>query len=487
MIDNYHFGRLVIIGDVMVDRYISGAVKRLSPEAPVPVLERSGCASVAGGAANVAANAAALGCQITLIGVVGDDENAESLRHVLDANENIDTTQLVTEPDWSTISKTRVLSGQHQLVRIDDERIITFTNATQDKLIARTCAALEHADVLVCSDYAKGVLTDRVLRAIIDAARARDIPVIIDPKRDDFSAYLGATLVTPNSHEAAVAAGFSSLQSDEEVVRAAEIISTQFGGDVLLTRSERGMTLWQRNGVTRHEAPYKSEVFDVSGAGDTVLAAVAAVLSAGHDLETATVIATAAASIAVSKLGTSIVSRRELNQKLVADTIGFDGVADLVTARSVVEDWRLHGARIAFTNGCFDLLHPGHIALIRAAASEGDKLVVGLNSDCSISRLKGAKRPIQSQEARAGVMSALRDVDLVVVFEEDTPLELIKALRPDIVIKGADYQENEVVGGDFVKAYGGKVVLARLIEGCSTTDLIARSNLSLEKDQHPDD
>lgn len=487
MIDNYHFGRLVVAGDVMVDRYISGAVKRLSPEAPVPVLLRSGCASIAGGAANVAANAAALGCQITLIGVVGDDENADNLRDVLRVKSNIDTSQLVTEAGWSTISKTRVLSGQHQLVRIDDERVVTFSDATQDELIKRTSAALENADVLVCSDYAKGVLTDRVLRAMIAAAQARSIPIIIDPKRVDFSAYRGATLVTPNSHEAAAAAGLTVLQSDADAERAAAAISAQFGGDVLLTRSEKGMTLWQRNGVIRHEAVFKSEVFDVSGAGDTVLAAVAAVLSAGHDLETATVIATAAASIAVSKLGTSMVSRRELNQKLVADTLGFDGVADLATARGVVEDWRLHGARIAFTNGCFDLLHPGHIALIRAASMEGDKLVVGLNSDDSIRRLKGAARPVQPQEARAAVMSALRDVDLVVIFEEDTPQKLIETLRPDTIIKGADYRKDEVVGGDFVKSYGGHVVLAKIIDGCSTTDLIARSGQSASKASSSDD
>lgn len=474
MIDSYTFGRLVIIGDVMVDQYISGNVRRISPEAPVPVLVRSGCSSVPGGAANVAANAAALGCDISLIGVTGDDGHATTLHDLLRLFDKIDTSGLVSEPGWSTICKTRVLSGQHQLVRIDDERIINFSSQTRSELIARACTAIQKADVLVCSDYAKGVLSHEVLRAVIDAANQKGIPVIVDPKRTEFSAYRGATLVTPNRNEAAAASQRPGLRTDDEVAEAARIISAQFGGDVLLTRSEEGMTLWQRNGNIRHEAARKSEVFDVSGAGDTVLATVAAVLSAGQDIETATVIANAAASIAVSKLGTSVVSRYELNQKLVSETVGSDGVVDLPTSVQIINNWRLHGARIAFTNGCFDLLHPGHVALLRAASAEGDKLVVGLNSDASVRRLKGAQRPIQTEEARATVLSALRDVDLVIIFDEETPLRLIETLKPDTLVKGADYKEKDVVGGAFVKEHGGKVVLAKLLDGCSTSNLVKR-------------
>ncbi|MFT8952946.1 MULTISPECIES: D-glycero-beta-D-manno-heptose-7-phosphate kinase [unclassified Gluconobacter] len=473
MIENFLFKKIVVVGDVLLDRYITGAVNRISPEAPVPVVLRSGGSNVPGGAANVAVNAAALGCPVNLIGVVGRDENADTLRRSIASYADIDMSALVEVPNWPTISKTRVMSSNQQIVRIDEEVVVDFDADIKNAIIAATLRALEGASVLVCSDYAKGVLSPQVLSAIIEAAREKNIPVIVDPKSRDFSIYRGASLVTPNRAEAAQATGLF-LKTDDDVLRAASVLSGQFGGDVLLTRSEEGMTLWQRDGHVFHQSVRKSEVFDVSGAGDTVLATVAAVISAGHDLDTAVVMATLAASIAVGKVGTVAVSRDELSHALSKD-MGSDGrVASLEMAKSIVSNWRRHGASVVFTNGCFDLVHPGHVSLMRAAAAQGDKLVVGLNSDASVRRLKGETRPVQSEDARAMVVSALRDVDLVVIFDEDTPLHVIETLVPDVLVKGADYAEEDVVGGDVVKAAGGKVVLANLVDGCSTSNIVRK-------------
>lgn len=480
MIENFNFGRLVILGDLLLDQYILGSVGRISPEAPVPVLLKSHHRVAPGGAANVAVNAAALGCSVSLIGVVGADNTAQLLKQALSVWPDIDVQGVVTQHGWSTISKTRVLSGQQQILRIDEEKIIVFPDETEKKLIAACKKALNNADVLICSDYAKGVLSDIVLCAVIEYACACNIPVIVDPKRKDFSCYRGASLITPNRSEVAVATGLP-VRTDKEAEAAAQAASRQFGGDVLITRSEEGMTLWQRNGHVRHEVTHKSEVYDVSGAGDTVLATVASVLSAGQTIDTAIVIATVAASIAVSKLGTAFVSRSELNQKLKRNIQNTSVIMSREQAQILVQNWQKNGASVVFTNGCFDLVHPGHISLLHAAAQCGDKLVVGLNSDNSVQRLKGPTRPVQNEVARATVMSALRDVDLVVLFEEDTPIELIKMLKPNVLVKGADYTEDSVVGGSFVKELGGRVELIDLIDGCSTSNIVKKicdSNLS---------
>ena len=475
MIENFEFGRLVVIGDLLLDQYIYGAVERISPEAPVPVLRKTRQTAVPGGAANVAVNAAALGCSVSLIGVVGPDKNADTLRHALARWSGIGTQGLVVEPGWATISKMRVVSGHQQIVRIDDESIIDFSPATQNSLIDQTIAALDKADVLICSDYAKGVLSDGVLHAVIAHARSLNIPVIVDPKRKNFAAYRGATLVTPNRAEMAVASGLP-LQSDADIEQAASVVSHQFGGDVLVTRSEEGMTLWQRNGHIRHQLARKSEVYDVSGAGDAVVATIGSVLSAGQDMDTAIVIATVAASIAVSKPGTAAVTRAELAEELKEDNPDTGLIATWPQACAVVHRWRQHGASIVFTNGCFDLLHPGHVSLLHAAAQKGDKLVVAINSDASVRRLKGPTRPVQDEQARATVIRALRDVDMVVIFDQDTPLELITALQPDVLVKGADYTEETVVGADVVKRNGGRVELVSLVAECSTSNLVRKIN-----------
>ncbi|EHH67677.1 D-glycero-beta-D-manno-heptose-7-phosphate kinase [Gluconobacter morbifer] len=474
MIDDFRFGRVTVIGDLLLDQYISGSVSRISPEAPVPVVLHDDFRLVPGGAANVAVNAAALGAEVRLVGLVGEDDAARQLRAALQDRRGVRLEGIVSSPDWTTITKTRIVSGRQQIVRIDVEKILPLEKETRQALIRAAEEAIVESDVVVCSDYAKGVLDDDVLKAVIAAGRARGIPVIVDPKRPTFEAYRGATLITPNRLEAEQASGLP-VRTDAEVLQVAETLSGQFGGDVLVTRSEDGMTLWRRTGNATHVATRRTEVFDVSGAGDTVVATVAAVLSAGQPLETAVVIATAAASISVSKLGTAVVSREELTRELLQEIPESGALVPLQQAVRIVEDWHRHGAKVVFTNGCFDLLHPGHVALIQAAAREGDRLIVALNTDRSVSHLKGPSRPIQSEQARATVMGALRQVDLVVLFDEETPLETIRALQPDVLVKGADYTEDQVVGADVVKARGGRVVLAQLVAGQSTTRLVSET------------
>jgi len=478
MIKDFTFGRIAIIGDLLLDCYISGSVGRISPEAPVPVLLRATQTAVPGGAANVAMNAAALGARVSLVGLVGEDASAATLRDALNATPGIDAAGLVADPSWTTITKTRVISGRQQIVRIDDERPDTPADATRKALIAAAAQAIATSDVVICSDYAKGVLTDDVLAAILDHAKAHAVPVIVDPKRRDLAAYRGAFLLTPNRSELGQSTGLP-LRSDAEIEAAARAAFAQFGGHVLVRRSEEGMSLYRAGEPMVHAHAHRSEVYDVSGAGDTVVATVASVLSAGHDLETAMIIANTAASIVVSKLGTATVTRAELGAALdagmTADERTPGACLPLESAREQVTEWRQHGARIVFTNGCFDLLHPGHIALLRAAAREGDKLIVGLNSDASVRRLKGPTRPLQDEAARATVIGALRYVDMVVHFGEDTPLETIEALRPDVLVKGADYREDEVVGADVVKSHGGSVVLVDLVAGRSTSALVRKA------------
>jgi len=475
MLDKIEPGRIAVIGDVMVDRYITGSVNRISPEAPVPVLLHGTVRIVAGGAANVAANAAALGASVQLVGLVGEDAEARELAEVLGSYPSIDLGGLVADPSRPTVTKTRVMSGRQQIVRIDAESSNYPLPDIEAAIIAAGKAAIAEADIVVLSDYAKGVLTDAVIAALIGAAKARGVPVIVDPKRRTFEAYRGATLVTPNRRELFEATGLPD-ETDEQAALAAGAAARQFGGDVLVTRAEKGMTLWRQGGAVKHVPAEAQEVFDVSGAGDTALAALAVALASGQSPENAMVLANSAAAIAVSKLGTAVVTRAELLEAVAKSRLGPFPSGALATreeALAVVEGWRMRGEKVVFTNGCFDLLHPGHIALLEAASAEGDRLVVGLNTDASVKRLKGPSRPLQDENARARVMGALRAVDLVVLFDEDTPRELIEALRPDVLVKGSDYKPEEVVGAEFVIAHGGRLVLADLVAGRSTSSLVA--------------
>ena len=458
----------------MLDRYLGGKVERISPEAPVPVLLRKAEGSVAGGAANVAANAARLGAVVRLVSVVGDDEEGRRLAALLD--EAGVAFAPVIDPGRPTVSKTRVMSGVHQLLRVDREDPSPIGKGVEDAALEALERALVGAGALIVSDYAKGMLTDRVIGVALALARQAGASALVDPKRRDFSVYKGAALIKPNRAELVAATGLP-CDEDAEVERAARAVVAATGASLLVTRSEKGMSYVAPDGAAIHMPTRSKQVFDVSGAGDTVIATVAYGLAAGLPIEQTMRLANIAAGVVVSKPGTATVSLDEL--RAAAESHG-----DLPTAErgavsrddavAMREHWRREGLTVGFTNGCFDLIHPGHVAILSGAARHCDRLIVGLNSDASTARLKGSGRPVQNERSRAAVIGAMRSVDLVVVFEEDTPAELIAALAPDVLAKGADYAENEIVGADIVRAAGGRVVRVPLIDGQSTTGLIRR-------------
>jgi D-beta-D-heptose 7-phosphate kinase/D-beta-D-heptose 1-phosphate adenosyltransferase len=467
---------VVVIGDVMLDAYLQGHVSRISPEAPVPVVKHARDRFTAGGAANVALNAVALGASARLIGVVGDDQAADQLRAI--AEQAGVSCRLLGLKGGETTTKTRVLAGAHQVVRIDREGSNALSAEDEAALIALFEQALDQADAVIVSDYAKGCLPDAVLAAVFDRARKVGVPVFVDPKRPDFSAYRGAAYIKPNRSELAGATG-RRCDDDAAVGEAARQVLDQTGANLLVTRSEQGMAFYGVDGEAILLETEAAEVFDVSGAGDTVMAAFALGVASGLPVVRAMRLANTAASIVVSKAGTAVVSAAELRTVLNHQDQRDDHRDGLILsradARAVRGAWRDQGLSVGFTNGCFDLLHPGHVALLREAASHCDRLIVGLNSDASVRRLKGETRPIQSEGARAEVMAAIRHVDAVVLFEEDTPYELIAALEPDVLVKGADYQEHQIVGADLVRAKGGIIVRVELRAGHSTTGLVDRS------------
>lgn len=479
LIDQIAGTRVLVVGDVMLDHFVTGGVDRVSPEAPALILRVDDEHSMLGGAGNVAANIASLGGVAVLIGVVGNDAAADHLDALISSYDGSIENHLVRAPDAATTGKTRYIAGDRHLLRADREQI-GVSDATLDQLIE---SVREHADgcsAIVVSDYAKGVVVTPMMQATVEVARQRGIPLIADPKRRDFALYAGADVITPNRKELEFATGedCADLASCE---RAARQVMDATGAAILLTRSEEGVALFQKDADTWSEEARAKVVRDVSGAGDTVLAVCAVSLAAGSTLEDASHLANVAAALAVGKSGTACVTPDELNLALLhapdPDALSGKLVAK-ASAASLRDAWRVQGLRVGFTNGCFDLLHPGHIRLLAEARSTCDRLVVGLNTDESVRRLKGEERPIQTEVARAEVIGALRSVDLVVLFSEDTPLELIESLRPDVLIKGADYTVETVVGADLVQSWGGEVALIDLVPGQSSTRLIAASRLS---------
>jgi D-beta-D-heptose 7-phosphate kinase/D-beta-D-heptose 1-phosphate adenosyltransferase len=472
-----HFSnaRVVVVGDVILDRYVTGSAHRLSPEAPIPVLRPDSHRSTLGGAANVALNVATLGGETMLIGVIGDDAAGAEMTRLAQAADGI-ACQLVTAPGRPTTAKTRFMAGSHQLLRLDEEITEPLSEHVAAALLERFEAALDWADVVVLSDYAKGVLADAVLAAVLARTEARGCLVVADPKRPDFAAYRGATILTPNEHEVRLATRIDA-EHDAEADRAGRAALDATGGEaVLVTRSARGLTLVRRGFPAMHLPARAREVADVSGAGDTLVASLAVALGAGASLPDAAMLANLTAGISVGKQGTATVSNQELLGALhLEELVATDRkVATTEQAAVRVASWRANGMRVGFANGCFDLIHPGHIRLLTRARAACDRLIVALNTDASVKRLKGPTRPVQNETARATVMASLAPVDLVVLFEQETPLELIRALRPDVLVKGADYTVDQVVGGDLVRGWGGRVVLVDLHEGHSTTGTIKR-------------
>jgi len=474
--------RVAVVGDLMLDRFVIGTVERVSPEAPIPVLKVDRSTAMLGGAGNVLRNLAALGAQPRLVAAIGDDGPGGEVR-ALAGQAAADAAELIALPGRATSVKVRYLAGGQQLLRTDWEDTGALPDAAAERVVAAAEAALADAAALVLSDYGKGVLTARTTARLIQAARARGVPVIVDPKASDYAVYAGADLVTPNRAELARATGHdlpdaAGPDAEARIEAGARALIGRSGiAGVLATRGARGMTLVERaDAPARHLPAAAREVYDVSGAGDTVVAALAAARAGGLSLADAARIANVAAGIVVGKIGTAVARPDELLRALHAQRLlrAEGKVASRDTAVERVAAWHRGGLQVAFTNGCFDLLHPGHVSLLDQARACADRLIVGLNADASVRRLKGDGRPVQDATARAAVLASLASVDLVVPFEEDTPRALLAALKPDVLVKGADYTRATVVGADLVEGYGGRVVLAELAAGHSTTATLAR-------------
>jgi D-beta-D-heptose 7-phosphate kinase / D-beta-D-heptose 1-phosphate adenosyltransferase len=432
-----------------------------------------------GGAGNVARNVASLGARCIFVGLIGEDEAGARLKTALSKEALIESV-LVCDSTRPTTRKVRFVSDHFSthMLRADWELAQPAAGESEQKLIDAILPLLPRADIVLLSDYAKGVLTARVIRNVIDAARRLGKAVIVDPKSLNFAIYRGATLLTPNRKEFAEATR-SRADSQQSIAEAAQdAMQLADCQAILVTQSEQGMTLVPRKGEAIHVPAHPVKVRDVSGAGDTVVAAIAVVLAAGGEWETALRMANAAAAVAVSKKGTASVTSAELRRRILPHA--FLAAEEKIVAEGddldrQVLDWRKQGLRIGFTNGCFDILHPGHVKVLTAARAACDRLIVGLNSDASVRRLKGEGRPVQNERARAEVLAALEAVDLVAIFEEDTPIGLITAIRPSVLVKGGDYTREQVVGREIVEAHGGEVLLVDVLPGFSTTSLVDRA------------
>jgi D-beta-D-heptose 7-phosphate kinase / D-beta-D-heptose 1-phosphate adenosyltransferase len=465
--------RVLVVGDVMLDKYVFGEVGRISPEAPVPVVLATHHSEQPGGAGNVAMNLSRLGAKAHVIGFTGGDESERLLAARLESA-NIAYTFIASD-GFPTITKQRIVGGRQQMLRIDSERLGARPQRDYDRLIGTILEHLPGSDAVVLSDYAKGVLTPEVCKQVIQAARGLGIPVLVDPKSADFTRYTGATTICPNLGELAATAHLDGRDL-KALLDAAEAMIPSLDVDYLIaTLSEKGIALIRPG--SRFIAPALArQVFDVSGAGDTVIAVLALCLASGLNPETAVELANVAAGIVVGKVGTVPVEKHELLAALSPDLAlhAEDKVVSREELLTRVALWRANGERVVFTNGCFDLLHVGHITLLEQAHRFGDKLIVAINSDASVSSLKGPTRPIVGERERGRVLAALAAVDAVVVFGEPTPLELIIAIRPEVLVKGGDYDVSTVVGAQQVQSWGGQVKIVPIVEGYSTTQLIAR-------------
>lgn len=467
-------GTILAIGDVMLDVFTYGECTRISPEAPIPVLRVTREVCMLGGVGNVARNVAALGGNIILLAPIGDDADGNVLEELLEAEPRIEN-RLLRCRGRETTAKRRLIANAQQMLRVDKEQPLPLAAAEEEMLVEMALAALPGVTAVILSDYGKGTLTRSVIERVMAAATAAGKAVLVDPKSRDMARYAGATCITPNARELAEATGLPT-DTDEDVAAAARaVLATSGARYVLATRSDKGMSLVAQDGSALHIPARKRVVYDVSGAGDTVIGALALAVGSAIDWKTSAGLANFAAGVVVAKPGTATCSIEELEVEVadVALGLGTKLVAPPQAARLAAQ-WRRLGLRVGFTNGCFDLLHPGHVSLLKSAREGCDRLIVGLNSDDSVQRLKGPTRPLQNQASRAAVLAALAAVDLVVVFGEDTPIELIRSVRPSVLLKGADYSIDTVVGADLVIADGGEVKLIELVEGQSTTGIIAR-------------
>ncbi len=467
-------GRTVVVGDQMLDRYVRGAVRRISPEAPVPVLHKSGESSSAGGAANVALNLAGLDVDTAMVSVVGDDTAGGELCSSLDAA-GVSTSGVLRVAGRRTTVKTRILTDSQQLLRVDDEDTGSCDASTLETLLAAMDSHLDgHTNAVVLSDYRKGLLSEAVCQACIRLAGERDIRCFVDPKGPDYRKYRGADVITPNLAELELVTGVDRQDSDGLIRAGRQLIEDLDIGCLVLTRGADGLTCVVGSEVI-HSPAEAQEVFDVTGAGDTVVAAMAAARTAGLDWADTLRLANVAAGLVVRRIGAVAVTREELLDAFAvrgaprsASVLGRDELIERIGA------WRRRGDRIVFTNGCFDILHAGHLSYLTAAATEGERLVVAINSDASVRKLKGQGRPVNAELDRAALLASLKGVDAVTVFDEDTPLDLVLALRPDVLVKGADYAGKSIAGAAEVESWGGRVVLAPFVEGYSSTAVLKK-------------
>ncbi len=470
--------KVLIIGDVMLDRYIIGKIERISPEAPVPILQVKKQYHTLGGAGNVAANLAGLGCgKITLLGVYGNDPDGQLLRNILE-EKNIGHTLLVDD-SRPTITKTRIISKNQQILRIDEEKKHVISKQLRQKILSQVHNLADFCQAVVLSDYGKGVLEDaELVQEIIQFCRQKELSVFVDPKGKNWSKYSRATCITPNTVELSRVMG-EEVKNEQDELKEAQKARKKYCFDwVMLTRGAKGIYLsGPENYSMSIPAQEVKEVYDVSGAGDTVIATLTAAVASGLSFPEAAELANLAAGIVIGKIGTQPIIRSELISSILDKGSGFKGkIRNFDAAKFLISNWQNKGQKVVLTNGCFDLLHPGHIHLLHKAKVQGDRLIVALNSDSSVKRLKGNARPILAEKDRAIILAALDCVDLVVIFGEDTPLEVIKSLKPDVLAKGADYSLEEVVGRDMVESYGGKVILIDILNGYSTSQMTKKIN-----------
>ena len=469
--------KILIVGDLILDRYVEGNVDRISPEAPVPVLHKTHERDVLGGAANVANNINSLGAEAYLIGVLGNDVFADKFEKLAE-NSGINL-RAIRDPNRYTTVKTRLLGDRQQLLRVDSETRFDVDQNIQEITLDVISKLIQQMSALIISDYRKGMLSPSLLIKVIKLAKSYGIPVFVDPKGNESKFYSGADYIKPNRSELEA---LTKMRCDntEQVVAAAEYLSEKTDSHILVTLSKEGMILVGKNRTSYSLPTEAKEVFDVSGAGDTAIAAFVFALANGNSAESSMRLANIASGIAVSKIGTVAVSmqdiKAELDRRYNLKNSDNDKVIDIESAIKIRNIWRQQGFKVGFTNGCFDLIHPGHIALLSGASEVCDRLIVGLNSDASVARLKGPERPIQTEFGRAEVLRSIKYVDLVVIFREDTPLEMIKSIMPDVLIKGADYNLDDIVGADIVRSHGGDIITVPLRDGNSTTNLIKRSN-----------
>jgi D-beta-D-heptose 7-phosphate kinase/D-beta-D-heptose 1-phosphate adenosyltransferase len=463
----------------MVDRFVYGEVSRVSAEAPVPVLARAHELMMLGAAGNVARNVAALGGEVSLVGVVGGDAQANEAQRLVGEEAGVEG-YLVTDPDRPTTLKTRFVSGGQQLLRVDWEAVRPVTGEVEQRLIRTIRDAAKGAGAILLSDYGKGVVTEAVIAACREAAAEAGAKLVVDSKARSFARYGAVDMIKPNAAELAHATDLPTETDAQIGVALAQALELWEARAILVTRASKGISLAVRGEAVRHFPTAAREVFDASGAGDTTLAALGLALAADAPIEDAIAFAQLASGVAVGKVGTATVSPEEMVEAALSAHMA-PAEAKVATGQRMIEEvarWRAKGLKVGFTNGCFDILHKGHVAYLAQARAWCDRLIVGLNSDESVRALKGEGRPVNDLESRALVLAGLGSVDLVVPFEEETPVRLIEAARPDVLVKGADYTEAEVVGGDLVKSWGGEVRLAPIVEGYSTTAAIARMSKS---------